>query len=50
MKHDELMKELKKAYVEYMKLHPLNKNVDFDSFVVGYTMCMYMRDTTKKKE
>jgi hypothetical protein len=50
MKYYELKEEIEEAYKEYMRLHPLNnENVDFDSFVVGYTMCMHMRDTKKKE-
>jgi hypothetical protein len=50
MKHEELMNEVKKAYVEYLdKATPsalYNENVDFSSFVAGYTTCMHLRKNT----
>ena len=49
MKYNELMEEIKKAYAKYMTRSIFHKNVDFDSFLVGYTMCMDMRDTKRKE-
>ena len=49
MKHEELMNEVKRAYIEYIHAHPFKKDeVDFESFLIGYTTCMYL--CNKKNE
>ena len=43
MKHAELMNEIERAYNTFLANNPGHSEVDFDSFLIGYTTCMTLR-------
>ena len=44
MKHAELMYEVEQAYNTFLVNNPGHSEVDFDSFLIGYTACLHLRN------